>query len=215
MKAGLLLLLILWPGSSPSIAELALEAYQAKEYRKAGRLYQAVSEKWPELKSAATYNEAIAWMQADSAQLAQPLYAQLARAGNPEIRSRALNNRAVFLANENKVGEAMELLKQALREFPGNDLARYNYEVLRKPQPNPPPPPPDPEQENQQQKQNKNQPSKPKPTEQNGNRSDNPAVSDAEAERILKELGAKEQQFLQQLRKKVKNKAERDGRPSW
>jgi hypothetical protein len=108
----------------------------------------------------------------------------------------------------------MELLKQSLREYPGNDLARYNYELLRKPQPNPPPPPPDPEQENQK-KQNQAQGSKPKPTEQNGNQSNNPIVTDAEAEKILKEMAAKEQQFLQQLRKKVKNRPERDGKPSW
>ena len=214
MKSYLLFLLVLWPGSTPSITDLALEAYQSKEYRKAGSLYRAASEKWPELKSEASYNEALAWMKSDSASLSMALYGQLSRCNNAEIRSRSLNNRAVFLAQENKIGEAMELLKQSLREYPGNDLARYNYEILRKPQPNPPPPPPDPEQENQK-KQNQAQGSKPKPTEQNGNQSNNPIVTDAEAEKILKEMAAKEQQFLQQLRKKVKNRPERDGKPSW
>lgn len=215
MKWLLLTLLTFIPWSSPSLMELAQEAFAKKEFHKAGRMYEAIGEKWPELRYPAGYNAAVCHLKIDSLQPSMAIFAGLSRATNVEIKSRALNNRAVYLAKEKKIGEAMELLKQALREYPENDLARYNLEILRKPPPNPPPPPPDPEQENQKQKQKQNKPSKPKPTEQLGNRSEEAVVSLQEAEKLLEEMNRREEQFLQQLRKKVKGKSERDGKPNW
>ncbi|MCZ2356097.1 MAG: tetratricopeptide repeat protein [Bacteroidia bacterium] len=211
----LILLLAFWPGSEPQLPEVAKQAYAQKEFRKAARLYEGTGNHWQEVKIPAQWNEAVSWLQADSLDVSMSLLANLSRSPEPEIRSRALTNRAVFLARQNKIAEALDMLRQALREFPENDLARYNYEVLRKPLPPPPPPPPDPEQENRQQKQQQNNPQKPKPTEQNGNRSENPILTQQEAERALIEMGKKEEQLLQQLRKKVKGKSERDGKPSW
>lgn len=211
----LIVLLAFWPGSEPELPELAKQAYDQKEFRKAARLYEGAGNHWPGVKNFAQWNAAVSWLQADSLDVSMALLATLSRSTDPEIRSRALTNRAVFLARENKIAEALDMLRQALREFPENDLARYNYEVLRKPLPPPPPPPPDPEQENRQQKQQQNNPHKPKPTEQNGNRSENPVLTQQEAERALSEMAKKEEQLLQQLRKKVKGKPERDGKPSW
>lgn len=216
MKSALLLSLLFIFSSGNELSDTARAAFENKEYKRAAGLFKSCAEKWPELKEQALYNEATSWMLADSADKAQNLYGLMGKYSSSEIRSRAGNNRAVILSQQQKIQEALELLKQSLRDYPENELARYNYELLKKRIQNPPPPPePEPEQEHQKQQQNTPSPKKPKPTEQNGNQSEAPQISKDQAERVLEGMKQNEQKFIQQLRKSVKSKPERDGTPDW
>ncbi len=77
------------------------------------------------------------------------LYTQLTEAENREIQSRAYQQLGVMANDMKKHEESLRFFKNALKADPGNEDARYNYELLKKLLQE--------QQENQQQQQNQEQ----------------------------------------------------------
>jgi len=216
MKLFIFILLSLFT-TEPVITRLAEEAFVKQEYKRAAGYFESVSGRWISLREPALYNAALAFRLSDSVSVSNQILLSLQKSGNNEIRSRSLNNYAVYLANNEKKEEALEMFKQALRDYPENEWARYNYELLKKRMPTPPPPQQDQQNEDQREKEKKStpEPKSPKPTEQLGKVSQEVSVSKAEAERLMEDMQNQEKKFLQQLRKSVKGKPDKAGKPDW
>lgn len=77
-------------------------------------------------------NLASAYFQANDTTHAQSTYQQLSQSANKKIKSVANQQLGVMANNQEKLEEALEYFKQALKAAPENEAARYNYEVVKK-----------------------------------------------------------------------------------
>lgn len=77
-------------------------------------------------------NLASAYFQANDTTHAQSTYQQLSQSANKKIKSVANQQLGVMANNQEKLEEALEYFKQALKAAPENEEARYNYEVVKK-----------------------------------------------------------------------------------
>ena len=77
-------------------------------------------------------NLASAYFQANDTTHAQSTYQQLTQSANKKIKSVANQQLGVMANNQEKLEEALEYFKQALKTAPENEEARYNYEVVKK-----------------------------------------------------------------------------------
>lgn len=196
------------------------EANQAKSsgnYQLSGNLYLKVSEVIQDESDQAKWNAAVAFGLADSLDLSARLFQQLSRSKDLRIRSESMNQVAVYLAENQKLQEALAMCRQALMDNPDDELARYNFELIRKKLKMPPPPPPQQQEQEENQKQRQqndtSKPSAPKPTEHLGSVKGEPTLSYDQARSELEKLDAKEKKFIQQLRKKIKGRPTRKGVP--
>ncbi|MFN8356532.1 MAG: hypothetical protein U0Y10_18915 [Spirosomataceae bacterium] len=69
-------------------------------------------------------------------------YQRLVHAQSAEIATMSLNQMGVLSNNEGAHQKALAYLKEALQVNPNNEIARYNYELLKKQHPTMTPPPP-------------------------------------------------------------------------
>ncbi len=77
-------------------------------------------------------NLASAYFQANDTANAVNTYQQLAQSNNKKINSVANQQLGVMANNTEKLEEALQHFKQALKASPENEDARYNYEVVKK-----------------------------------------------------------------------------------
>jgi Ca-activated chloride channel homolog len=77
-------------------------------------------------------NLASAYFQANDTASAVNAYQQLAQSSNKKINSVANQQLGVMANNTEKLEEALQYFKQALKAAPENEDARYNYEVVKK-----------------------------------------------------------------------------------
>jgi Ca-activated chloride channel homolog len=77
-------------------------------------------------------NLASAYFQANDTTHAESAYQQLTQSANKRINSVANQQLGVLANNKEKLEEALQYFKQALKAAPENDEARYNYEVVKK-----------------------------------------------------------------------------------
>jgi Ca-activated chloride channel homolog len=77
-------------------------------------------------------NLASAYFQANDTANAINTYQQLAQSSNKNINSVANQQLGVMANNQEKLEEALQYFKQALKAAPENEDARYNYEVVKK-----------------------------------------------------------------------------------
>lgn len=77
-------------------------------------------------------NLASAYFQANDTANAVNAYQQLAQSSNKKINSVANQQLGVMANNTEKLEEALQHFKQALKAAPENEDARYNYEVVKK-----------------------------------------------------------------------------------
>jgi Ca-activated chloride channel homolog len=77
-------------------------------------------------------NLASAYFQANDTANAVNAYQQLAQSSNRKINSVANQQLGVMANNTEKLEEALQHFKQALKAAPENEDARYNYEVVKK-----------------------------------------------------------------------------------
>lgn len=216
MKAFLILGIIVFTTNFTLLHE-ANQAKEAGNYQLSGNLYLKFSEVIKEVNDQAKWNAAVAFQLADSIDLSARLFQQLSRSVDLRIRSESMNQVAVYLAENQKLQEALAICKQALIDNPDDELARYNFELIRRKLKTPPPPPPQQQEqeENQKQRQQKDtsKPSAPKPTEHLGSVKGEVTLSYDQARSELDKLDAKEKKFIQQLRKKIKGRPARKGIP--
>jgi len=216
MKTLLIFTIFLMSGNV-TLTHEADKALAMHKYTLAGRLYEKMAEENTENRDLIRWNAAMAYQKADSMEQALRLYQGLSRSANITVRSGSMNQTAVYLAENEKLQEALTLCKQALIENPDDEIARYNFEWIRRRLKTPPPPPPQQQEqeENQKQKQEKDtsKPSAPKPTEHLGSYTSEQVMSYEQARAELEKLESKEKKFIQQLRKKIKGRPARSGTP--
>ena len=77
-------------------------------------------------------NLASAYFQANDTTGALNNYQRLTQSANKKISSVANQQLGVMANNQEKLEESLNYFKQALKAFPENDEARYNYEIVKK-----------------------------------------------------------------------------------
>lgn len=255
------LLITLFLGSlfgGPSAPQQAKEKFDGQKFAEAAKLYESAIDKYPRQRATLEYNIAQSWLMQDSAGPAIAWYGRAAASKlQPYPASYAWNNTGVLLAsmqpnqgpapaggNSGQAGDplqqqidqlqrALEALKSSMRLLPENDIARYNYELLKRRQDKL-----KDQQQNQQQNQDQQQEQEQEKEEQESdknkqenkprpkNNTEKKGQSDEEqmeaeemgmeqAKMLLEAMKENEKKFLQQLEKSKKHKANRQDGPDW
>ena len=77
-------------------------------------------------------NMANAYFHQNDTTNAQQFYSKVMSSPNPKLRSLAYQQMGIIHKQKNKMNEAITAFKTALKANPGNEDARYNYELLKK-----------------------------------------------------------------------------------
>lgn len=129
---------------------------------------------------------------------------------DPELKTKALYNKGVLLHKGNRLTEAIDAYKQALRLSPGDEEVRKNLQLAlqQKKQQEPKQDQKKKEQKEQKQKQEKKK-EEPKPQQPKPQKS---KLTKKQAEQYLKALEQKERELQEKVRKKtaVPNQPEKD-----
>lgn len=108
----------------------AATAFKEADYENSVRQHLALIDEHgmnePEIK----FNLALSYQNNGQDEDAKKTYEELSNNTIGEISSFASNQQGVMLGNEKKYKEALALFKKALLNDPGNEKARYNYELL-------------------------------------------------------------------------------------
>ena len=235
MKSGnIYLIFILFTGGLFGPPKPTVSAKQAFE---GGQYVQSIADFGKALKVRGDASDAIffnigqCWYKLDSTGRAFGEYGKISNS-NLQLSSMADNNSGVILGNDpQKIDQAIETLKKALREDPENDLARYNYEVLKRRK--------EQNKQNQNQDQNQDQDQNKEDQQDNKQNQDNQQndqkrntpkqrqgtegqepqpqqeISMEQAKMLLEGMKENEKRFLQQLRKSAKTRPSPDGTPDW
>lgn len=209
---SLLLSFLLWlinQGSPEQIPERnqakqsARDAFRRGAYRQAAQTYEALSQTrfFPELP--VLLNLAHCYFLLRDTTRAEQTYARLLRVPDSRVASTAWAQTGLLQTQRGDTAVALTSLRQALALFPDNEVARYNYELLRlryRPRATPPPPRPDapprtappPEQREVEQSEQRRQ------TLERLRRYD---LSEEQAQQLLDALNATELQYIQQQRR--------------
>ncbi len=132
----ILWILLLLPSDWKNIAIMneaitsAATAFKEADYENSVRQHLALIDEHgmnePEIK----FNLALSYQNNGQDEDAKKTYEELSNNTIGEISSFASNQQGVMLGNEKKYKEALALFKKALLNDPGNEKARYNYELL-------------------------------------------------------------------------------------
>ena len=141
MKWGIFFFLVLtvWQGGgnrltriaeTNKLKELAAEAYMEERYADAAALYEVLLTKWGETSDAVRLNHAHALLRAQKVEEAAEAYRVLAEgsAGRP-AKSAALQQLGYMASDDEKLQDALQYFKEALKADPANETARLNYEL--------------------------------------------------------------------------------------
>lgn len=240
-----ILLFIGVPSSGDKILSLAGEAYLNGDYSASIAYYKEAMAKYTRQAVQIRYNIGQCYMRMDSTDLALQYFHQVAAVPNGAIASPASNNIGVLLVRKQRNKEALEAFRESLIQNPDNEIARYNYELLKKqmqgnqpPPPQPPkkqPPPPPQSSDDQEEEDdsagidNRNLPDDYKEMirqiiqRQRQSRSTNDlarpvggdTISLLQARRILENMRRNEIQYLQQLKKSAATPHRNEKRPDW
>jgi tetratricopeptide (TPR) repeat protein len=126
-------------------------AYQNKDYKKAVEYYEKLIDASALIEPSLRLNLANSYYILNDTTHAKAEYRKLLKLNDEEIVSRALNQLGTLSAVSKDSVFALQLFKEALNSYPDNQLARFNYELIKKKLPPNPPRPP----QNQQQEENK------------------------------------------------------------
>jgi Ca-activated chloride channel homolog len=110
----------------------AKKAFLAGEFKKAIEKYKYLIDSLGVNEDEVRANLASAYFQANDTANAVSTYQQLAQSSNKKINSVANQQLGVMANNTEKLEEALQYFKQALKAAPENEEARYNYEVVKK-----------------------------------------------------------------------------------
>jgi tetratricopeptide (TPR) repeat protein len=153
LLAGFLLLQTYNPATISQenrLKEEAREAFLNEDYQKAADTYAELARMLPDAEPAIRLNRAHALLLAGQADAADSLYQSLALSLEPgHARSVAWQQLGFRATQKDELENAIDYFKQALKAEPGNERARYNYELALKKQ--------QAEKERQQEQQQQNQ----------------------------------------------------------
>jgi Ca-activated chloride channel homolog len=110
----------------------AKKAFLAGDFKTAIKKYSYLIDSLGVTEEEVKANLASAYFQANDTAKATTTYQQLAQSNNKKINSVANQQLGVMANNTEKLEEALQYFKQALKAAPDNEEARYNYEVVKK-----------------------------------------------------------------------------------
>ncbi len=123
------------PGKIGKINTLKSEAraaYQAGDFKTAITKYKYLVDSLGVTEDEVTMNLANSYFQAADTAHAEEAFNQLVQSNDKRIRSIANQQLGVINTKKDKLEEALNFFKQALKAAPENDDARYNYELVKK-----------------------------------------------------------------------------------
>lgn len=138
MKILLFVFLALFSNDPKEIARInalkkeAEKAYLAGDYELALSKYALLSDSIGVAEDEITLNLAHSHYQLGDTTGAKRNYNQLSRSPNKKLKSIAYQQLGVMSKDTNKLEEALQQLKSAIKADPSNQGARYDYEVVKK-----------------------------------------------------------------------------------
>ncbi|NME69452.1 tetratricopeptide repeat protein [Flammeovirga aprica] len=111
---------------------VASEAFQAKDYKSAIEAYSYLVDSMNVQDEAAMLGLAHSYFLSEDMENALQRYVRLQNAEDKKIASTANQQLGILKSQEQKIDEALEFMKQAIKLDPENVAARYNYELLLK-----------------------------------------------------------------------------------
>lgn len=133
----------------------------------------------------------------------------IATTNDPELKTKALYNKAVLLHKNNRLSEGIEAYKQALRLSPDDDEVRKNLQIALRMQQKQKPDEKKKEQKQQQKPKEEKKKEQPKPEQPKPQKS---KLTRKQAEQYLKALEQKEKELQEKMQKKTgaPNQPEKD-----
>lgn len=119
-------------GKINSIKKEARQAYLSGDYEKAIEKYTLLIDSLEVTEEEVKLNLANAYFKANDTTASRQQYQLLTDSKTKPIASRAFQQLGVMNNREGKFEEALNYFKQAVKNDPTNDEARYNYEMLKK-----------------------------------------------------------------------------------
>ncbi len=115
------------------LKEEAHEAFLQKDFQLAARLYQTLVDSFNVQEEAVRLNLANSLALSGQTKEADPRYRELAaNANNKGIRSAAYQQLGVEATRNQNLADAATYFKEAVKNNPENNAARYNYELAKK-----------------------------------------------------------------------------------
>ncbi|GAB3710815.1 hypothetical protein GCM10027592_47850 [Spirosoma flavus] len=110
----------------------AQKAYQTGNFKRALGLYTKLNRTSSLADPAVRLNLGHTYFQLKQYQKARSEYESLLRSASPELRTSAAHQLGVLACLEGDSTTALVLFQEALLENPGNEPARYNFELVKK-----------------------------------------------------------------------------------
>ncbi|HYG02144.1 MAG TPA: hypothetical protein VD927_06830 [Chryseosolibacter sp.] len=110
----------------------AKELFNQGDYKAAAEKYKYLVDSLGVTEEEVNLSMAHAYYLSKDSTNAVNTYQQLTGSTNPDIRSKANQQLGVITNKGGKPEQALSYFKQALKADPGNEDARYNYEMLKK-----------------------------------------------------------------------------------
>ncbi len=138
MRAGIFLIIALIFTDLDKISKIntakseAKKAFLSGDFDTAAKKYRYLVDSLGVTEDEVRANLAAAYYQLNDTTNALNTYSQISQSPNPRIRSVANQQLGVMADTKGNLEEALNYFRQALKAAPGNQEARYNYEVVKK-----------------------------------------------------------------------------------
>lgn len=110
----------------------AESAYQIQEYNKAISIYTTLTKEYEIHDEALILNLAHCYFKINDTANAKAYYSELISANNLQIRSISNQQLGILTANNGQLKKSMAYFKQAIIADASNEVARFNYELIKK-----------------------------------------------------------------------------------
>jgi len=114
------------------LKQVAANAYSNENYEKAINTFRLLTDSMGVTEDPVLMNLANSYFKTKDTTNAMQYYARAIGSDDKKIRSRAYQQMGVLLQQQNKLKEALNSFKLALKSNPANEDARYNYELLKR-----------------------------------------------------------------------------------
>ncbi|MEM7657993.1 MAG: tetratricopeptide repeat protein [Bacteroidota bacterium] len=133
MKAAILtILLIFGLGQELGSLSLAQEAFEEQAYSESARFYRQALREYPEIADHIAFNLAQCLVEMDSFKQAGEYYQLAMKPDSPGLASKSANNLGVLLVDQAEMRRAVDAFRLALVYDSENEIARRNFEKLKR-----------------------------------------------------------------------------------
>ncbi|MEM7374660.1 MAG: tetratricopeptide repeat protein [Bacteroidota bacterium] len=131
MIMTLLVFLLSFLGNEGSL-ETAFRLFETERYQESMRYFRLAAREYPAQSASIYYNMAQCMSRMDSSERALEYYHLSIRRGENQLSSLAYNNIGILLLENVLLKEALESFRQSIIQDPNNEIARYNFELLKR-----------------------------------------------------------------------------------